>query len=128
MIRSIWITLALLLSLVMTAPSWAQQRKYSPVGFCTSSSLSSAIGLSSFSGTACANQSSNVLGSYIYAVICAYTAGIVYRDDGVAPTATAGTGGQGVAAGSCMPYNGNMGALQIIQQTAGAIVGVSIYQ
>lgn len=109
-------------------PAHAQQRKYANVGFCTSSSLSAAIGLASFTGAACANQTSNTLASYTYMVICAYVAPIVYRDDGTAPTATPGSGGQGVSAGSCVPYSGNISAVQIIQQSAGAIVGISIYQ
>lgn len=122
------IALALVLLLAGAAPSHAQQRKYSPIGFCTSSSLGSAVGLTSFTGTACANQSPGTLGSYTYAAICAYVAGVVYRDDGTAPTATPGSGGQGIAAGQCVSYNGNFSAIQLIQQTAGAIVGVSIYQ
>jgi hypothetical protein len=126
MIRSI--SAALIVGAVLlAAPSLAQQRKYSPVGFCTNSSLSSAVGLSSFTGAACANQTNSALGSYTYAVICAYGAGIVYRDDGTAPTATPGTGGQGLSAGQCVGYTGNLAAIQFIQQTSGAIAGVSIY-
>ena len=63
-----------------------------------------------------------------YAVICAYTQAVNYRDDGVAPTGTLGTGGQGIAAGNCIPYSGTMTALQFIQQTSGAILGVSFYR
>jgi hypothetical protein len=120
---------AALLLLTISAPASAQnQRKYAPVGFCTDSSLGSAVGLASFTGTACASVPNSTLGTYAYAVICAYTSGVVYRDDGTAPTATPGTGGQGIAAGQCISYSGNFGAIQFIQQAAGAIVGVSIYQ
>ena len=69
-----------------------------------------------------------------YAVFCAYTQGIDYRDDSVAPTGTPGTGGQGIASGNCIPYNANStlfpfpGNLQFIQQTGGAILGASFYK
>jgi hypothetical protein len=63
-----------------------------------------------------------------YAVVCAYTQGLVWRDDGVAPTGTAGTGGQGIAANNCIPYNGTFTALQLIQQTSGAVAGVTFYR
>jgi len=119
----------LLILMALSVPASAQnQRKYAPVGFCTNSSLGSAVGLVSFTGAACLNQLPNVFGTYAYAIICAYTAAVVYRDDGTAPTATPGTGGQGISAGQCISYSGNFGAIQFIQQAAGAIVGVSIYQ
>lgn len=63
-----------------------------------------------------------------YAIICSTTQAVNYRDDGQAPTATPGTGGQPIAAGSCIPYNGNFNLLQFIQQTSGAIVGISYYK
>jgi hypothetical protein len=65
-----------------------------------------------------------------YAVFCAYTQAINYRDDGVAPTATLGTGGQGIASGNCIPYTGKFSnvTLQFIQQTSGAILGASFYR
>lgn len=68
-----------------------------------------------------------------YAVFCAYTQGINYLDNSVAPTGTVGTGGQGIAAGTCIPYNANStlfpfpGNLQFIQQANGAILGASFY-
>lgn len=62
-----------------------------------------------------------------YAVICAYDQAINWRDDGTAPTATAGSGGQGIAAGNCIPYNGTFSQLQFIQETGGAVAGVSFY-
>jgi hypothetical protein len=65
-----------------------------------------------------------------YAVICAYVQGVVYKDDpnGTAPTGTPGSGGQGISAGQCIPYNGTFSALQFIQQTSGAILGASFYR
>jgi hypothetical protein len=63
-----------------------------------------------------------------YAVICAYTQAINWRDDGVAPTGTVGSGGMGLTAGSCIPYDGTFTAFQAIQQTSGAILGVSFYK
>ena len=69
-----------------------------------------------------------VPGAANYSVLCAYTQGINYRDDGVAPTGTLGSGGQGVAAGNCIPYDGTFSALHFIQQTAGALLGISFYK
>lgn len=67
--------------------------------------------------------------SATWALICAYTQNVNYRDDptGTAPTATAGTGGQQIAAGQCISYNGNLRRFQVIQQTASAVVGVTFY-
>jgi hypothetical protein len=64
-----------------------------------------------------------------YASICAYTQAVNWLDDGV-PTAVVGTGGQGIPAGSCLPYNSPVGLtrIQFIQQTATAIVSVTFYQ
>lgn len=62
-----------------------------------------------------------------YAVVCAQTQNVNYRDDGVAPTA-AGTGGQPIPAGSCIGFVGNFALLQFIQQAATAVLGVSFYR
>ena len=62
-----------------------------------------------------------------YAVICAYTQAVNWRDDGTAPTGTAGTGGNGIAAGNCIPYNGTFSQFQVIQQTSSAVVSVNFY-
>ena len=97
-----------------------------PLGFCTDSSLGSAVGLASFTGTACSVPANLVQATY--AVICAYTSGVVWRDDGTAPTGTPGTGGQGIAANQCIPYNGTFTAIQFIQQSSGAIIGVALYR
>jgi len=114
----------LLAAAVMTAlcaPALAQSGlRQVPLGFCALSSMSAATGLATCSGGIPAGTS--------YAVICAYTQGVVWRDDGTAPTGTPGTGGQGLAASQCMPYNGTFTAIQFIQQTSGALLGVSFYR
>lgn len=89
-----------------------------PLGFCSLSSMSSATLLSTCP----------IPAGTTYAVLCAYAQGVVYRDDGGVPTTTPGTGGQGLAAGQCIPYNGNFTAVQVIQQAGGAILGVSFYK
>ena len=63
-----------------------------------------------------------------YAVFCAYVQGVVYRDDGAAPTGTAGSGGQGIAASSCLGYSGTLADIQFIQQSGGAVLGVTFYR
>ena len=93
-----------------------------PLGFCTLNNMIGAAPLSVCNGNA------GVPANTTYAVICAYTQGVVWRDDGVAPTAVPGAGGQGIAAGQCIPYNGNFGQIQFIQQAPGAVLGVSFYQ
>ncbi len=100
------------------------------LGFCALSSLGSATALSSCTTTT--GPSTTVSGippGATYALICAYTQAVNYLDVNVAPTATIGTGGQGIPAGTCIPYTGGrMQDLQFIQQTASAIVGVSFYR
>ena len=91
-----------------------------PLGFCPLASMAAATPL-----TSCPQS---IPAGTTYAVICAYTQGVVWRDDGTAPTSTPGTGGQGIAAGQCIPYNGNFNAIQFIQQTSGALLGVSFYR
>lgn len=95
-------------------------QRQTPLGFCSLSSMSTATLLSSCSG--------GIPTGTTYAVICAYTQGVTWRDDGVAPTATAGSGGQGISAGQCIPYNGTFTAIQFIQQTSGAVLGVAFYK
>lgn len=91
-----------------------------PLGFCALTSMTASTGLASCSG--------GIPAGTTYAVICAYAQGIVWRDDGTAPTGTPGTGGQGLAANQCVPYNGTFTAIRFIQQTSGAILGVSFYR
>lgn len=61
-----------------------------------------------------------------YAILCAYTQAVNYRDDGGAVTGT--TSGQAIAAGQCISYNGTFSQLQFFQVTSGAILGVSFYR
>ena len=118
--------LALLLPLFGPSLHAQSGQREVPLGFCYYSSPSSAEGLAAFTGTACSTPATLVQATY--GVICAYTQGIVWRDDGQAPTATPGTGGQGIAANQCIPYNGTFTAIQFIQQSPGAIIGVALYR
>jgi hypothetical protein len=104
---------------VAPAPAQSGLRQV-PLGFCPLSSMTGATSLTSCSGGIPANTT--------YAVICAYTQGVVWRDDGVAPTGTPGSGGQGLSAGACIPYNGTFTAIQFIQQASGALLGVTFYK
>ena len=99
--------------------------RQTPLGFCPLSGMTSATSL-----TTCTGQTNFCFanGCATYAVICAYTAAVNYRDDGGIPTGTVGTGGQGLTAGQCMSYNGSFSAIQFIQQASGAILGVSFYK
>lgn len=58
------------------------------------------------------------------ALIQAATAGIVWRDDGVAPTASVG---MNIQATGELVYNGSLSAIQLIQVAAGAIANISYY-
>lgn len=66
-----------------------------------------------------------------YAVVCAYTQAVNWRDDKTAPTSAVG-GGQGLVpvapAPACIGYNGTLTNLQFIQQAATAVVGITFYQ
>lgn len=97
-----------------------QGTRNTPLGFCALSSLGAATSLSSCSGGIPAGTS--------YAVICAYTQNVNWRDDGVAPTASVGTGGQQIQSNNCIPYNGNFTAFQAIQQNSSAILGITFYR
>ena len=59
------------------------------------------------------------------AIITVEGAGIRYRDDGTAPTASVGVP---IAAGQSFTYMGPLSALKLIQQTSGAVVNVSYYR
>lgn len=112
----------LIILLLICAPSWVRAQsglRQVPLGFC-SLSPTSATPLSSCSG--------GIPVGTTYAVICAYVQAVVWRDDGTAPTGAAGSGGQGISAGNCIPYNGTFTQFQVIQQTSGALVGVSFYK
>ncbi len=95
--------------------------RMAPLGFCPLASMTASTALAACSG--------GVPGATTYAVICAYVQGVVWRDDGIAPTGTPGTGGQGIAAGQCISYNAtNFAAIRFIQQASGALLGVTFYQ
>lgn len=51
-----------------------------------------------------------------------------WRDDGSAATATAGTGGQALAAGASLWYCGTLSTFHMIQQASAAVVSVSYYK
>lgn len=116
------LAIAVIASLFASAcPVFAQASlRQVPLGFCALSSMAAATSLSTCSG--------GIPNGTAYAVICAYSQGVVWRDDGIAPTGTPGSGGQGLAASQCIPYNGTFTAIQFIQQTSGAILGVSFYR
>lgn len=58
------------------------------------------------------------------AIIVSETAGVRWRDDGVAPTATVG---MPLAAGVTLQYDGDITKIRFIQQSAGAILNISYY-
>ncbi len=64
-----------------------------------------------------------------YAVICAASQAVNYRDDGGTPTNTVGTGGQTIPAGVCIGYTGtNFANLKFIEQAASATLSLSFYR
>lgn len=64
-------------------------------------------------------------GGAVWALICAETAGVRWRDDGTAPTATVG---QLLTAGQCFQYAGPLTAIQFIAQSGSPILDVSFYR
>ena len=119
------LTAALAALTISTAFSQPVTGRLVPYGFCTLSSMSSSTGLAS-----CANVVSGavILANVQYAVICAETQAVNWRDDGTAPTGTVGSGGMGIPAGSCIPYNGTFSQIRFIQQSGGAVLSVSFYR
>lgn len=113
---------AVIAALLFGAPHAVAQSglRQVPLGYCALSSMSASTALTSCSG--------GIPSGTTYAVICAYAQGVVWRDDGGSLSGTPGSGGQGLAAGQCLPYNGTFTALRFIQQTSGAILGVSFYR
>lgn len=119
--RGLFAAVALLAALASPPAAAQNGTRQFPLGFCALASLAASTGLATCSG--------GIPASATYVVICAYTQGVVWRDDGVAPTGTPGTGGQGLAANQCIPYNGSpFTAIRFIQQTSGAILGISFYR
>lgn len=91
-----------------------------PSSFCGTLTLSASTGLSSCSGGIPANA--------ICALISASGQGVNWRDDGTAPTATLGSGGQSIPVSSSMWYCGQLSTLRFIQQSATATLSVSFYK
>lgn len=58
------------------------------------------------------------------AIITPEVAGVRWRDDGTAPTATVG---MPLASGVTLQYDGDLTQIRFIQQTAGAIINISYY-
>ena len=114
-------------AVIGASPASAQGLRIIPQNYCYVSSPSAATTL--LAGFTCDKAlTTALLGSYQYAVICAYTQGFVWKDNGQVPTGTPGSGGTGVASGQCFGYNGNFQAIQFIQQTSGAIISVALYK
>lgn len=59
------------------------------------------------------------------ALIQAETQAVRWRDDGEDPTDSVG---MALAANETLPYTGNLGAIRLIQQSAGAKLNVSYYR
>jgi len=57
-------------------------------------------------------------------LIVAEVAGVRWRDDGTAPTASVG---MPLAVGVPLQYDGDLTKIQFIQQSAGSIINVSYY-
>jgi hypothetical protein len=89
------------------------------LGYQQIASLSSATGL-----TVPTTTTGGLSARPSIAMIIAETAAVRWRDDGVAPTATVG---MPLAIGATLQYDGDIGAIQFIEQTAGAKLNVSYY-
>lgn len=124
--KLLWI---LIFSVAMSISARADSPlRQAPVGFCPLSSMSAATSLSSCTTTTSHGVTiTGIPPSANFALICAYVQGIVWNDDDI-PTGTPGSGGQGIAAGQCFGYAGPLATIQFIQQTSGALVGVSFYK
>jgi hypothetical protein len=109
--------LALAAALGSLAPAQSQGLTYAPLGYCQLTSLGSSVLLSSCSGGIPSGAS--------LAVIAVEGAGIRYRDDGTAPSATVG---MPVASGTTIQYSGTLSAVRLIQQTTTATVNVLFYR
>jgi hypothetical protein len=60
-----------------------------------------------------------------YAIICAETQAVRFRDDGSAPTSSIG---MPLAVGACLTYDGNLSLLRFIQQTSSATLDALYYR
>lgn len=112
---------ALLLTLLFTTPARAGTVNgytfANPVAssFCTVSPVTSSALCTVPTGALCA-------------LISPTGQSINWRDDGSAATATAGTGGQALAAGASLWYCGTLSTIRMIQQASAAVVSVSYYK
>ena len=93
-----------------------QKGGFTPVGYCQLAAITTATGLSSCPG--------GVPSGALIAQIVATTA-INYRDDGTAPTSSAG---MPVPAGFYFSYGAALSAIQFIPQSGAATVNVSFYK
>jgi hypothetical protein len=89
------------------------------IGYQQITSLSGAVSL-----TVPARDANGLSVKPTLAIITPETAGVRWRDDGVAPT---GTVGMPLAAGVTLQYDGDLSQVRFIQQAAGAILNISYY-
>ena len=85
--------------------------KYLPLGFEQITDVSSATALTVPTGAR-------------LAIIQATTQNVRWRDDGTSPSATVG---MQLLAGASYAYSGNLGQVEIIEETASAVVNISYY-
>lgn len=111
--RKSLLVLATSVALMMPAAAQVNGPVYVPLGYQQQTSLASAVSLT------------NIPVGATFASICVDVAGVRWRDDGTAPTATIG---MQIPAGTCLPYSGTLSKIQFIQATAGAILNVSYYR
>lgn len=128
--RFMFIPIAAIAFIGLTISAWAQQGlRQVPLGFCSLSSMTAATGLGSCTTTVAPGATiTGIPGGTTYAVVCAYTQGVVWTDNNNNPTGTPGTGGQGIAANQCVPFNTTLQNLLFIQQTSGAVLGINFYR
>jgi hypothetical protein len=128
-IRSLFLVAALFVAGFIN-PAFSQQGlRQVQLGYCVLSSMTAATALSSCTTTLTGGGTqSGVPTGTTYLVICAYVQNVNWLDNQATPTGTAGTGGQQIASGQCLPYNANYNFLLFIQQTSGAILGISFYR
>ena len=93
-----------------------------PLGYCQFTAQSSAQLLSAVTPTSTTTCTPPARATW--AQITVETAGVRWRDDGTAPTASIG---MPIAAGGVFTYNGNMGAIQFIAQSGSPVVDISFY-
>lgn len=128
MMRALFLICGLLLALVFPASAQTTIVKagpYLPLGYCQMTSLASAKALTT------ANCSSGAVpNGAIIAEICVETAGVRYRDDGTAPTASVGIPVVPTAtAPQCYAYAIiSLGAVQFIAISGSPVVNVSFYK